>query len=85
MNTYYLLNKTSLPCIRVISRHRSLEAAEQAEEKLQRQVRRSNGSNSYLMLAIVCADSREVRARVGESEGEAANRLAESKILDREC
>ena len=38
---------------RVLSRHRTVGAAEQADTRLQRQVKRSNGQQSYLPTIIV--------------------------------
>lgn len=68
---YYLLNVTSRPSIRVVSRHRTRGAAEAAEERLQRVVKRANGDSSYLLTSIVEADATAVRNRRGMSEGEA--------------
>ena len=36
-----------------VSRHRTLEAAKQADTVLQRRVRKSNGTNSYIPTRIV--------------------------------
>lgn len=48
---------------RIISRHRTIEAAESADSSLQRSIKRANGSSSYLPTVIVelpagCRDNR---------------------------
>ena len=37
----------------ILSRHRTVEAAERADTTLQRRIKRSNGQNSYLPTTIV--------------------------------
>jgi len=59
---YYLTNKMSqvenTTHGRILSVHRSWEAAENAHSKLQDQVRKSNGANSYLPTKIVRSNKR---------------------------
>lgn len=59
---YYLTNKMSLvensTHGRILSVHQSWEAAENAHSKLQKQVAKSNGANSYLPTKIVRSNKR---------------------------
>lgn len=55
MSTYTLHNTFS---DRIVSKHRSLEAAVKAEHQFLASVRRSNGAGSYIPTAIRCDGSR---------------------------
>lgn len=59
---YYLTNQMSQvengTHGRILSVHRSWEAAENAHSKLQKQVRKSNGANSYLPTKIMRSNKR---------------------------
>lgn len=58
---FHLVNKMAQTdtCLgRVISSHRSIEAAEKSDKKLQAGIRRSNGQNSYLPTVIVESNKR---------------------------
>lgn len=65
---YYLINTMSRTedghVGRVLSRHRTWEAAEKADARLQREVKRSNGQNSYLPTTIGSEDGSEDEAAV---------------------
>ncbi len=53
---YLLINtfgRNSYDLGRVYSRHRTAEAAQRASERLQRAVKRTNGSNSYLPTIVI--------------------------------
>jgi endo-1,4-beta-mannosidase len=45
---------------RIVSRHRSIEAATLANKKLQREIKRNNGQSSYLPTTIKRIDSGEL-------------------------
>ncbi len=68
---YALINtmgQTSDTIGAIISRHRTIEAAERADAKLQRAVRAANGSNSYLPTTIVRLTCRPVGRFIAHHE-----------------
>ena len=63
---YALINTMSAVDVyvgRIVSQHRSAEAAEAADGRLQRKIKKTNGENSYLPTRIVHLI---VRHRAGE-------------------
>jgi hypothetical protein len=52
---------------KVISKHRSVEAAIKADERLQRAVKRANGDNSYLPTDLRLIERGELRELPDES------------------
>lgn len=52
----------------VVSTHRTIEAAEKADHKLQRMTRKANGSNSYLPTRIVKLTRRPAHHLIANDE-----------------
>lgn len=61
-----LLINTTNGFDQIISRHRTIKAAVEADRKLQAQVKRANGRDAYLMTVIRSSDGDDIREQVAE-------------------
>lgn len=62
MKMFYLANTMDMVdgWMKIISAHRTMEAAEEADRKLNRAIKRSSGQSSYLPTRIIEANKEDI-------------------------